>query len=149
MKKPPPQNPIKTTNLLESKQLQILSEKKDWLIELESPSLSKDEHELKLSIALRNKKAHQRAEGLIWARAEWLDETGKKHLVTAPQSIPEKELSGQPNANTFSIRQFKIKSFSFSIPDKSKVLSKLEIWIADRSKNQSKFEIIEAPLSSN
>jgi hypothetical protein len=128
-------------DLLKARHLKIRAENKDLIVAVESPSLAKNEKHITLSVALRNTKNQFRAEGLIWAVAEWQDSDGKKRTEYSPEQAPGRT-PDRPNANTFSIRQYKVKKFSFEVPDNSSALPKIDLWLSDRDFNKSKFEII-------
>lgn len=134
--------PTQTVNLLNARQLYIRAAREDGIVSVESPSIVKNEKQLNISIALRNKKGQSRAEGLLWATAEWQDAEGKTHVTKSPENIKGKQYTHQPQANTFSIRLYTVKTFFFPIPENATVLSKVEIWLADRNSNRTSFEIV-------
>lgn len=136
----------KAVNLLNAKHLNIRTTNQDHsLLTIESPTLVKDGNHLNLSIALRNRKGQSRAEGLLWAIAEWQDPEGKIFTTRAPEKTKGKSSPDSIEGNTFSIRQYKVKTLSFQIPDTASTLSKVEIWLADRNSNKSSFEIVVNP----
>lgn len=74
---------------------------------------------LELSVVLRNSQPSQRAEGLMWAVATWVDAQGAEHYVATPASVrvgPGGEVVMPQRANRFRIMNFKQETLVFPNP---------------------------------
>lgn len=133
---------VSNLNLLDLKQLNVLSDNKDSEVSLETPILVRSESQLELSIALRNRK-QSRSQGYIWAKAEWKDAQGNIQTYISPEPSPGQDKPVPSSASTFNIKMYKVAKFTFPIPVKDAKLSKLELWLSDRSsQSKSRFELV-------
>lgn len=105
-------------------------------VTVSNPVLSAGSNALELEFDLTNKSENDRAEGFIWAVAEFKTDQGEKIFIGAPSGI-QVQPDGEPKLPTksasFNIRRFKKKGFSFPfVKDKSGVFTSVKIGVMSR-----------------
>ncbi len=106
-------------------------------VTVSNPVLSAGSNALELQFDLTNKSESDRAEGFIWAVAEFKTDQGEHIFIGAPKEI-EVLNDGEPKMPTksasFNIRRFKKKGFSFPfVKGKSGVFTGVKIGVMNRS----------------
>jgi hypothetical protein len=85
---------------------------------IENPVLESASNSLELRFDIKNKLSSARAEGYVWAVAEFKTDKGKVIYIGAPTGI-EVRADGEPTyprkSNKFAVRYFKRKKFSFPV----------------------------------
>lgn len=102
-----------------------------------NPVLEAGPAALELRFDLSSKSGQDRAEGFVWAVAEFTTADGKKLYIGAPSAIQVKD-DGEPSfpqrSAIFGIRRFKKKVFSFPlIKDVSGTFTGIRIGVMDRT----------------
>ncbi len=126
--------------------LAVASFNKDWPVSVEDVSVHKDQNEINLSLAIRNNNTSAKSDGYIWAVAKIISEGGKVEYIGAPSGIKigasgEVE-NPQTNANRYSIRYYKAKSFFFAIPPNwSGHLEEITLHMMEKNNSKTYFRI--------
>lgn len=102
-----------------------------------NPVLEAGPAALELRFDLTSKSGQDRAEGYVWAVAEFTTDAGKKIYIGAPSAIQVKE-DGEPSfpqrSAIFGIRRFKKKIFSFPlVKDTAGTFTGIRIGVMDRT----------------
>jgi hypothetical protein len=102
-----------------------------------NPVLEKGVAALELHFDLTNKSESDKAEGYIWAVAEFVTTDGQHMFIGAPSEVGA-TAAGEPaypqRSAIFSIRRYKKKSFSFPyVKDKAGTFTAVRIGVMDRS----------------
>lgn len=105
-------------------------------VTVSNPVLAAGSNALEMEFDLTNKSENDRAEGFIWAVAEFKTDQGEKIFIGAPSGI-QVQPDGEPKLPTksasFNIRRFKKKGFSFPfVKDKSGVFTSVKIGVMSR-----------------
>ncbi len=106
-------------------------------VTVSNPVLSAGSNALELQFDLTNKSENDRAEGFIWAVAEFKTDQGERIFIGAPKEIQVQD-EGEPKlpqkSSSFNIRRFKKKGFSFPfVKGKSGVFTGVKIGVMNRS----------------
>ena len=134
-------------NRLSFEKLELETTDSQWPIAIEDLSIHRDEQDLELSFAIRNKKSPSRSEGYIWAVATLVDAAGKSSFVASPPGLkvdPQLGKVSEPSkhANWYSIRYYKAKSFYFSLPPNwSGKINEIKLGMMDTSGKQSEVKV--------
>lgn len=109
----------------------------EGLISITNPVIEPKANELELRFDLTNKSARARAEGFLWAVAEFQTGDGRKVFLGAPAEIDVNE-TGEPRnlarSASFGIKHFKKKSFSFPYAKYSPgIFTAIRIGVMDKS----------------
>jgi hypothetical protein len=109
----------------------------DALISVTNPVLEPKEGQLELRFDLTNKSTKERAEGYLWAVAEFKTTDGQTLYFGAPSGIEVSE-SGEPRqpqrSASFGIKHFKKKSFSFPYAkDRPGTFTGIRIGVMDKT----------------
>jgi hypothetical protein len=92
--------------------------KKSLSVEVENPVIEETATDLKLVFKVSNT-GNMKANGFVWAIAEFFPDKGPVQYLAAPQGIllDSKGIAQKPSGGyRFSIRRFKVKRFKFPIP---------------------------------
>lgn len=91
----------------------------DLTVTVDNATLERGSNFVSLHFELANRSTHLRAEGYIWAVAEFIGEDGQKIFLGAPRHL-KLNAGGDPSnpakATYFGIKRFKKQSFNFPIP---------------------------------
>jgi hypothetical protein len=106
-------------------------------VSVSNPVLSAGSNALELQFDLTNKSVSERAEGYVWAVAEFRTDQGERIFIGAPGEIQVQE-DGEPKLPTksasFNIRRFKKKGFTFPfVKGKPGMFTGIRIGVMDRS----------------
>jgi hypothetical protein len=109
----------------------------DSLISVTNPVLEPKDGQLELRFDLTNKSSKERAEGYLWAVAEFKTADGQTLYFGAPSGIEVGE-SGEPRhpqrSASFGIKHFKKKSFSFPYAkDRPGTFTGIRIGVMDKT----------------
>lgn len=122
-----------------SKASDAAKSKKDLevLISITNPVIEPKVNELELRFDLTNRSGQARAEGYLWAVAEFQTVDGRKVFLGAPSEIDVNE-SGEPRnpqlSASFGIKHYKKKSFSFPYSKQSPgIFTAIRIGVMDKS----------------